>query len=227
MALVDFCYRCPECGHDPMGGAGDAAWCDSCGVRIERREGRLMMVFSKKTKKSKNFSEKKREFVDIKAEFDTKADSDIKAEEIRKKISEHGGPFTRATRADGTVLYSARAEVCWRISERPVWRRGVLLGFAESMGPKAPGAITVDREGVLVDDGRPASGRWRLLDIRAVQAASKSLQLSLPGDVLVQLGFVDDSPRRWEILMRHLIADAYERAGRGRVVEFQPRIVTG
>ena len=135
--------------------------------------------------------------------------------------------MTRATRADGTVRYSARAEICWRISEQPVWHRGALLGFAESMGPKVPGTITVDGKAVLVDDGRPESGRWRLLDVRAVQAASKSLQLSLPGDGFVQLSFLNDSPRRWEILMRRLIADAYERAGRGRVIEFQPRIVTG
>jgi len=135
--------------------------------------------------------------------------------------------MTRATRADGTVRYSARAEVSWRASEQAVWHRGALLGFAESMGPRARGTITVDREAVSIDDGRPASGRWPLLDIRAVQAASRSLQLSLPGDELVQLQFLNDSPRRWEILMRLLVAHAYERAGRGRVIEFQPRIVTG
>lgn len=135
--------------------------------------------------------------------------------------------MTRATRDDGTVRYSARAEVSWRASEKAVWYRGVLRGFAESMGPKAPGTIAVDRETVSIDDGRPASGRWPLLDIRAVQAASRSLQLSLPGDELVQLRFLNDSPRRWEILMRLLVTDAYERAGRGRVVEFQPRIVAG
>jgi len=204
LALVDFCYRCPECGHDPMGGEGDATWCDSCGVRIERRRGRLVASIPKN---------------DI--QFD------IKATDLYRKLYELGGPMPRATRADGTVRYSARAEICWRISEQPVWHRGALLGFAESMGPKAPGTITVDREAVLVDDGRPESGRWRLLDLRAVQAASKSLQLSLPGDGLVQLSFLNDSPRRWEILMRHLVTDAYERAGRGRVIEFQPRIVTG
>lgn len=202
MALVDLCYRCPECGHDPMSGEGDAAWCESCGVRIERQRGRLLVSFPSN---------------DILF--------DINAAELYRKIYEHGGPMTRATRADGTVRYSARAEICWRVSERPVWHRGALLGFAESMGPKAPGTVTVDSEAVVVDDGRPASGRWRLLHIRAVQAASKSLQLSLPGDGLVQLSFPNDSPRRWEILMRRLVADAHERAGRGRVVEFQPRIV--
>lgn len=134
--------------------------------------------------------------------------------------------MTRATRGDGTVRYSARVDVSWRDSEQPVRYRGVLRGFVETMGPAAAGTIAVDREAVSVDDGRPTSGRWRHLEIRAVQAASKSLQLSLPGDQLVQFRFVDDSPRRWEILMRMLIAEAYERAGKGRVVEFQPRIVT-
>ncbi len=135
--------------------------------------------------------------------------------------------MTRATRDDGSVQYSARAEVSWRASEQAVWYRGVLRGFVETMGPAAPGTITVDCDTVSVEDGRAGSGRWRHLDVRAVQAASRSLQLSLPGDRLVQLRFLGDSPRRWEVLMRRLITDAYECAGRGRVVEFQPRIVTG
>lgn len=133
--------------------------------------------------------------------------------------------MTRATREDGTVACSARALVSWRISEEAVWHRGALLGFAETMGPAGEGRIEVDAETVAVDDGRPASGRWAHLDLRAVQAASSSLQLSLPGDGLVELRFPGDSPRRWETLMHRLIADAWARAGRGRVVEFQPRIV--
>lgn len=133
--------------------------------------------------------------------------------------------MTRAKREDGTVVCSARALVSWRISEEAVWHRGALLGFAETMGPAEEGRIEVDAETVAVEDGRPASGRWAHLDLRAVQAASSSLQLSLPGDGLVELRFVGDSPRRWETLMHRLIADAWARAGRGRVVEFQPRIV--
>ena len=204
MALVDLCYRCPQCGHDPMSGEGDAVWCQLCGVRIERRRGRLLM----------SLAENDMQF-------------DIKAAELYRKIYDYGGPMTRATRDDGTIAYSARAQVSWRDSEQPVRYRGVLRGFVETMGPPAPGTITVDRETVSVEDGRPTSGSWRHLDIRAVQAASRSLQLSLPGDRLVQFRFEDDSPRRWEILMRMLITEAYERAGMGRVVEFQPRIVTG
>ena len=134
--------------------------------------------------------------------------------------------MTRATGGDGGLAYSARALISWRIREEAVWHRGVLRGFAETMGPALPGSITVDRDRVSIDDGGPGSGSWRHLDLGAVQAASSSLQLSLPADRFVQFRFLDDSPRRWETLMRRLVADAWERAGRGRVVEFQPRIVT-
>ena len=133
--------------------------------------------------------------------------------------------MTRATRDDGSLAYSAHALVSWRDSEEAVWHRGALLGFAETMSPAVQGRITVDADTVAVEDGSPASGRWAHLDLHAVQAASSSLQLSLPGDELVELRFLADSPRRWETLMHRLIAGAWARAGRGRVVEFQPRIV--
>lgn len=133
--------------------------------------------------------------------------------------------MTRATVPDGALEYTARAMVSWRTAEDAVWHGGILRGYSESMGPAVEGSITVDRDTVSVDGGRRGTGRWRHLDIGAVQAASSSLQLSLPGDRLVQFRFLGDSPRRWETLMRRLIADAWKRAGRGRVVEFQPRIV--
>ena len=134
--------------------------------------------------------------------------------------------MTRALQPDGGLRYSAAVMVSWRTTESTVRYRGVLRGFTEFMGPPAPATLTVDREEVAVEDGRRDSGRWRHLDIRAVQASSSALQLSLRGNRLVQLRFPDDSPRRWEELIRRLVSEAYERAGRGRVVEFQPRVVT-
>ena len=212
MALVDLFYRCPGCGHDPMEGEGDEVRCGSCGVRIARRRGRLWMTAPGEG-----------------------AAAAISARELCRRIDALGGPMTRATAPDGTLEYSARAMVSWRIAEDAVRHRGVLRGYSESMGPAVEGSITVDRDTVSVDGGgsdtvsvdgdRSGAGRWRHLDIGAVQAASSSLQLSLPGDRLVQFRFLGDSPRRWETLMRRLIADAWARAGRGRVVEFQPRIV--
>ena len=203
MALVDLVYRCPECGHDPMDGEGDWARCTSCGVRIERTRSGLQV-----------------------GSANLKLRTHVNAAILCKKIDAHGGPMTRALQPDGGLRYSAAVMVSWRTTESTVRYRGVLRGFTESMGPPAPGTLTVDREEVAVDDGRPDSGRWRHLDICAVQASSSALQLSLPANRLVQLRFPDDSPRRWEDLIRRLISEAYERAGRGRVVEFQPRVVT-
>ena len=202
MALVDLCYRCPHCGHDPMEGEGDEARCRSCGAMIERRRGRLL----------------------------TTGPGDgprvgASARDLCRRIDELGGPMTRATAPDGTLAYAARAMVSWRIGEEAVWYRGVLRGYCESMGPAIEGSVAVDRDTVAVDDGGRNSGRWRHLDIGAVQASSSSLQLTLPGDRLVQFRFIDDSPRRWETLVRRLVVDAWERAGRGAVIEFQPRIV--
>lgn len=151
----------------------------------------------------------------------------VSAADICRQIEDHGGPMTaRAQDADGRVNYSAQALVSWRTDEEPVWYRGVLRGFSECMSTPALGEISVDDETLEVHDDRSNGGRWCYLELAAVQATSSSLQLSLPGDRLVQFRFLNDSPRRWEDLLHRLVSDAYERAGRGRVIEFQPRIVT-
>ena len=124
--------------------------------------------------------------------------------------------------------------VCWRLREDPVWRRGELRGWVETMGPASPGTVTVDDEAVAIEcaaapgDGSSGcrSGRWRHLELRSVQTSSSSLQISLPGDRLVQLRFTADSPKRWEDMLRRLVRAAYRRAGKGFVHEFQPRIAT-
>ena len=203
VALLDLLYRCPECGHDPMDGEGDRVRCPSCGVRIRRTSSGLEVESA-----------------------DSILRETTNAAILSKRLDTHGGAMTRALQPGGVLMYSATVMVAWRISETAVRYRGVLRGFTESMGPPVRGTVTVDREEVAVEDGRRDSGRWRHLDICAVQVSSAALQLSLPDDRLVQLRFLDDSPRRWEELMRRLVTEAYQRAGRGGVVEFQPRIVT-
>ena len=36
MPLIHLLYRCPRCGHDPLEGEGDRAWCLACGTRFAR-----------------------------------------------------------------------------------------------------------------------------------------------------------------------------------------------
>lgn len=100
------------------------------------------------------------------------------------------------------------------------------------MGAPSPGAATLDREAISIEVSDAVSpsghtrpyGRWGYLELKAMQTSSSSLQISLPGNRLVQLRFTDDSPKRWEDLLQQLIREAYQQAGRGFVAEFQPRI---
>lgn len=208
MALADLCYRCPDCGHDPMAGKGDRAWCPSCGLRVRRRRDGIYATRS------------------------GHGPQVAQAPTLARPMEPLDG-------ADHPFRHSARAMVSWRIGQEPIWRGGKLRGFAERMGAPLPGTATLDREAISIESSagpnpnsdavcqplpsRP-SGRWDYLDLKAMQTSSSSLQVSLPGDRLVQLRFTDDSPKRWEDLLRQLIRAAYQRAGRGRVHEFQPRI---
>ena len=132
-------------------------------------------------------------------------------------------PMELGDGSGGVFRYSAQAMVSWRVREAPIWRGGKLLGYSETMGPPSPGTATADREAISIESSGQ-SGRWGYLELRAVQTSSSSLQISLPGDRLVQLCFTVDSPKRWEDLLRQLVREAYQRAGRGFVREFQPRI---
>ena len=141
-------------------------------------------------------------------------------------------PMELGDGSGGVFRYSAQAMVSWRVREAPIWRGGKLRGYSETMGPPSPGTATADREAISIESsGGPTdgsrsgqNGRWGYLELRAVQTSSSSLQISLPGDRLVQLCFTVDSPKRWEDLLRQLVREAYQRAGRGFVREFQPRI---
>ena len=138
---------------------------------------------------------------------------------------------------------TCRSRVAMRRSgeESPVRWRGELLGFAEAMGEAVSGTVALSRGALtFTPDPRPpgsqdahgpaAGGQeeeiWPLLEIRAIQTSSSSLQFSPVGGGLVELRFPSDSPYRWESLLRHAVRRTYREAGLGEIVEFQPRIVT-
>lgn len=204
MALVDLLYRCPECGHDPMEGEGDEARCPECSRQYHRGDGRTTISISQTGHPS----------------------VDIPAAVLVERIERRGGPLTRATTSAGGIHYEAEVLISFRQEEDPVWHKGSLLGFTERMGEPEPGRLVVGDDEVTVRWGDGREQAWGYLEIMAVQAASSALQLSVPGDQLVQFRFLRDSPRRWEDLLRRLVTAAYHREGRGKVVEFQPRIQT-
>jgi hypothetical protein len=163
-----------------------------------------------------------------------------------------GGPEPAARGGrDGVLAYQAAAEARWATEERPFRFRGELLGFAEGMAAPVAGVLRITDDDLVFREmpgsgGLPAIARasaggvptpstaveggallhgWPLLGIGAVQTTSRSLQIAPRAGGLVQFRFPDDSPRRWEELLHLALRQAYRRAGRGEIGEFQPRIV--
>lgn len=204
MALAHFLFRCPLCGHDPMAGKGDRAWCGGCGARFGRGRGGCSIEVSRAESPSETRP----------------------AAELADAIDAWGGPLTAATRADGKIRYEARARARWRVGEEAVRYRGRLVGFQERMGTPTAGVLRATGDRLeFTSDARVPTRTWPWLELRAVQTSSSRLQIRTGAGELVQFRFEADSPRRWELLVRRLVSRAYDRQGRGEVVEFQPRIV--
>lgn len=204
MPLRHLLYRCPACGQDPVDGDRDLVSCPACGARFTRGRGARIAV--------RGCDAWPRE---------------VHPSVLVDRIDQLGGPFPGARRPDGGVGHEARVLARWIREERPVEDGGCLLGFTERSGPPRPGFVTATGDALLLRPGRSGGPEsWRLTDIRSVQTASSRLQLRHRNGEVVALGFPEDSPRRWETLVRSLLATAWRRVGRGEPVEFQPRIVT-
>lgn len=105
--------------------------------------------------------------------------------------------------------------------------RGSLLGFAERSTPEEAGTLTLTGETLEYrPDGAGAAESWPLLGIRAVQTSSRSVQVRSPEGALLQFRFPEDSPKRWDELLRGAITRLWRATGRGEISEFQPRITT-
>jgi len=112
-------------------------------------------------------------------------------------------------------------------TEEPVEWEGALVGFVERYEPAEEGTLRLTVETLeFLDPGGRLQSSWGLTTLTAVQGASSAVQIRLPGGWLHQFRFPEDSPRRWEALLRVLVSRARLRAGMGEVVEFQPRITS-
>lgn len=204
MPLKHFLYRCPLCGRDPVEGQGDRVRCDGCGTVFSRGRDRPSRIRIRK----KDGEER-----------------EVPPGELAREIDARGGPMSRARRDDGSVDYRTEVELRLGEGEKPVRYRGEVVGFTERLGAPEPGVLRVTDEAlVFLQDGQP-SRQWNLLDLGAIQTSSSTLQISPRGEEVVQFRFLLDSPRRWEDLLRELVAEAFRAEGRGEIVEYQPRIV--
>jgi len=209
MALKDFLYRCPGCGHDPMEGRGDVVICPSCTLQIDRNAtGTTCLRLHRPGTEA--------------------APIDVPAATLADRIAEHGGALTRATAPDGSLAYEAEVRVQTAGSEMPIRYRRRLLGFAERFGAGTPGILHLSAHALGLRSPSPADAssprRWALEDIRSLQTSSSAVQITTHLDGVVLFRFTEDSPRRWDELLRHAIGDRWKRLGKGTVQEFQPRI---
>lgn len=198
MPLTHLLYRCPRCGHDPLDGEGDEAWCESCGFRASRggEGGRLQIIEPGGGEASVSGHR-------LAAALDPEAPRD-EARTARVEVRRGAG------------------------QEGPVIHRQEVLGFAEELGDPEEGVLELNsRSLTLWDTERRTAPRsvWAYLDIQAVQTTSSALQISPATGGVVHFRFLDDSPRRWEELLHARIRAAFRKEGRGEVLEFQPRIV--
>lgn len=199
MPLVDLIYRCPMCGADAMREENDrVAGCRACARVYEHipERGRIRVEGHDGSVLE----------VDV---------EDLVAGTARADVGEVVAPVV----AVDAVVRVAR-------DEESVTYRRTLIGFVESRGPALSGRLSLHHDRIdFKPDAEPAL-TWPLLDVRALQTASASVQISPLGGGVVTFRILGDSPRRWEELVRSRIRNAWRAAGRGEIVEFQPRIRT-
>jgi hypothetical protein len=119
------------------------------------------------------------------------------------------------------------AEVRPGVAEVALRRAGAFLGAVEKFGATQTGQLELG-EGRLTFTPAPGaeggSWSWPLTDVTAVQPSSSSIQLKARGRQVVSLRFPSGSLRLWEQRLQYCVRLAYERAGKGNVIEFQPHI---
>lgn len=203
MSLAYLLYRCPVCGADPVEGDRDRVHCETCDTRFARGGPPAGIVVDRPGA----------------------GRDEVPASELTRAIEEAGGPFPAARHGDGSIGYETEVVARRGTVEDPLRHAGRLLGFVEGLGDGSRGTLRIDDEAMVLlpREGGPPS-RWPLLELRAVQTSSSSLQIRTSAEPLVHFGFLDDSPLRWQALVHGLLRRAYREAGRGEIVEFQPRI---
>jgi len=208
VALKDLLYRCPECGYDPLRGKGDEAWCRGCARRYHRAASgaRIRIVEGGG------------------GGHGTEVLRPLSA--LTRAIEERGGPLPAARSSDGSIYYGAEVRVRRSVEEEALRYRQELFGFFERLEEGRPGFLELQGGALLLREGEGGELRrmWELMDLRAVQSSSSSLQIFTVAEDLFHFRFADDSPVRWEALLHAVLRERYECEGRGSILEFQPRI---
>lgn len=206
MPLSTLLYRCPICGTDPVDERpDDRVVCPGCSAQFEpappNGECRIRIRTSG-------------------------AIHDIQAAVLTRRIDRMGGSSNRAADADGRLQARASVRAQFVSVEVPLRFRERLLGFVERLAPPTAGELVLD--GPTMEFHTPGDvHRWAVEDIRSLQTSSSAVQVSLGTRGVILFRFPGDSVRRWDHLVRSALQRRWHQLGRGRIVEFQPRVRTG
>src|SRR6185437_16188981 len=111
--------------------------------------------------------------------------------------------------------------------EQAVYDDGTYLNRIERFGPRREGTLRLELDRLTFAGQSPADTVvWPFEALEAVQASSSTLQVRGRGQPVGSFKFPDGSSRFWEELLCGVLQSRATAEGRGRIVEFQPRIVT-
>ena len=127
--------------------------------------------------------------------------------------------------SESGVIAEARASVRRVIGFDAVHRGAEFLNRIERLGPATDVTITLYTDRIRIAPGQGEPLESALQDVAALGSSSGTLQLRLRGTGLLAIRFHNASIRWWEEQLRLRLRNAYARAGRGQIVEFQPQIV--
>lgn len=202
MPLRHLLFRCPFCGHDPMTGEADMAACSGCGRTFER-QGAARRIQVRLESTSEVFP----------------------LTDLVDRIRRMGGALATATTDRGVLHHSASARERRSTGEEPAYLDGEVIGFFERMTDGEDGTLVLRTDGLEFRRGDDVN-LWPFARVRALQTASAAVQISLEDESVVQFEFAEDSPYRWEELLRQALRTWFLEQDRGQIVEFSPRITT-
>lgn len=203
MAIPDLLWACPACGQDRgLVPEGRAYRCSRCATAFRRGRGAT-----------------------IRADAPDGSRTVLRPVEWLARLPDPRS-LLRDRAGEGDVIRSSRASGRRVTGFDPIYGEHGYLNRIEIWGDPVPGRLELrpDRLVWTPDTGRPE--QWPLGSLTAVQTSSRAVQLNRAGGPLVELRFHDDSVFLWERLLHAALQDLYVRTNRGRIVEFQPRIVT-
>lgn len=203
MALKDVLYRCPYCGHDTMAGRKDHAHCASCGRSFLRGPAPSRIRVEEEG-----------------------VERSVSARKLVERVTSFGEPVSGDGADDrgARLPRETRVRVRWAVGEETVRLGGELLGFTERLGAPSEMLLRLTASALELLGDADRRRRWNLMDLRAVQASSSSLQVYTLAGELVHFRFLEDSAFRWEVLLQETLRAAYRAAEKGEIIEFQPRI---